>query len=196
MKHTDDIPDTIEHSAEQQYKHMPPDIAARVPPIPAMLNELAEQALPQILGNTTTIISNRLPYPLQHILCKNTTAIYLVCLQPTPDKTFFHHAFAAWHDLQTNLHWLHALHPELHQPDQPVDDIRLILLSPTPLPGQTLLSSSPLISAINYTLIDLDNEQHMIIDDNTLLAPSPNKSSTDHPALNKEENIFFNQAEW
>ncbi len=137
-----------------------------------LLLELIQESLEHIIGTPHTLISNKLPYEGHHLLALDAEdKPVLLCCDNRDGGRALLSALGVLEGLAGNRGWLYRLYPGIFQNDGRhgsvfrIDDMRLIILAPTPPPGGDCLRKAfPRLSCFLTHALEINGEIGLYIE--------------------------------
>lgn len=134
-----------------------------------ILRELIVDALPQVLGEESSVVSDDLPFEGRHLLCLDANRRpALVSFDARDGGRALLAGLLAVERLGDNRGLLYRLYPALFQGDGGTladGDLRLVLLAPEAPPGMGYLARAfPALSVYTFRVLDIGGEIGLLID--------------------------------
>ncbi len=178
-----------------------------------VLLELVYESLDQFLGKSHTVISTDLPYEGNHILAldANNKAVLLCCDSRDGGRALLN-GLMVLDGLTSNRAWFYRLYPALFKEHSnnpggfQLENIRLMILAPTPPPGGTYLNRlCPSLIFFLARALEINGEIGLFLEKQEAATAgadsqdSAPESSVIHPfqdatpSLTEEEEAFFQE---
>lgn len=151
-----------------------------------ILHELVLDSLPDILGNPHKVIAPTLPFEGNHVLALDARQRpAIVGYHARDGGRALLAGLAVLDALADNRAILYRLYPKLFSRNDggtmfSIDDVRLILLSPAPLPGGSYLARTlPSLTVHTFRTVEIAGEIGLLLD---AASPGPGAGRTDADA--------------